>query len=117
DMLANPFTHPDARRRFWAPPDERALANALERPWDEWLVFLHPSQRAAVERNFDGPARVSGTAGTGKSVVSMHRAAHLARNADGDRVLLTTFSKVLASRLAHGVDQILGKDTAARQRL
>ena len=118
DMLADPFEHPDARRRFWAPPDEKALANALEQPWAEWLVFLHPSQRTAVERNFDGPARVSGTAGTGKSVVSMHRAAHLARSANGDdHVLLTTFSKVLASRLANGVDQILGKDTAARRRL
>ena len=117
DMLADPFEHPDARRRFWVAPDEKALANALERPWAEWLVFLHPSQRLAVERNFDGPARVSGTAGTGKSVVSMHRAAHLARSADGERVLLTTFSKVLASRLANGVDQILGADSAARQRM
>ena len=117
DMLADPFEHPDARRRFWVAADEKALANALERPWAEWLVFLHPSQRLAVERNFDGPARVSGTAGTGKSVVSMHRAAHLARSADGERVLLTTFSKVLASRLANGVDQILGADSAARQRM
>lgn len=118
DMLVDPFEHPDARRRFWAPPDEKALANALERPWAEWLVFLHPSQRTAVERNFDGPARVSGTAGTGKSIVSMHRAANLARAANGDdQVLLTTFSKVLASRLANGVDQILGRDTAARRRL
>src|SRR5262245_22024423 len=58
------------------------------------------------------------TAGTGKTVVSMHRAAHLARTAHGDDlVLLTTFSKVLASRLANGVDQILGKDTTARRRL
>jgi len=118
DMLADPFAHPDARRRFWVAPDEKALAAALEQPWAEWLVFLHPSQRAAVERVFDGPARVSGTAGTGKSVVSMHRAAHLARSAgDADLVLLTTFSKVLASRLANGVDQILGKDSPARRKL
>jgi len=117
DMLADPFEHPDARRRFWVVTDEKALASALERPWAEWLVFLHPSQRLAVERYFDGPARVSGTAGTGKSIVSMHRAAHLARNADSERVLLTTFSKVLASRLANGVDQILGADSAARQRM
>ena len=66
-MLADPFEHPDARRRFWVAPDDKALAAALERPWAEWLVFLHPSQRTAVERVFDGPARVSGTAGTGKS--------------------------------------------------
>lgn len=118
DMLADPFTHPDARRRFWVAPNEDALAAALERPWAEWLVFLHPSQRAAVERVFDGPARISGSAGTGKSIVSMHRAAHLARSArDDELVLLTSFSKILASRLADGVNQILGKETAARRRL
>ena len=61
-----------------------------------------------MERNFSGPARVSGAAGTGKSVVAMHRAAHLARTSQGGRILLTTFSKTLAGRLSDGMDALLG---------
>jgi superfamily I DNA and RNA helicase len=86
-LTSDPFEHPDAQRRFWVASDEAALAQALAKPWAEWLVFLHPSQRAAVERNFGGPARVSGAAGTGKSVVAMHRAAQLARQSQDGRIL------------------------------
>jgi hypothetical protein len=113
----DPFGHPDAQRRFWIAAYEAALAEALERPWEEWLVFLHPAQRDAVERNFNGPARVSGSAGTGKSVVAMHRAAYLARLSTGGRLLLTTFSKSLASRLSDGMDKLLGAASEARRRV
>jgi superfamily I DNA/RNA helicase len=113
----DPFAHPDAQRRFWIAADEAALAEALERPWEEWLVFLHPAQRGAVERNFNGPARVSGSAGTGKSVVAMHRAAYLARLSAGGRLLLITFSKTLASRLSDGMDKLLGAVSEARARI
>jgi hypothetical protein len=113
----DPFDHPDAQRRFWVISDQETLAQALEKPWAEWLVFLHPSQRAAVERNFNGAARVSGSAGTGKSVVAMHRAARLARTPQGGRVLLTTFSKALAGRLADGMDTLLGPASDARTRV
>jgi hypothetical protein len=113
----DPFDHPDAQRRFWVVSDQEMVAQALAKPWAEWLVFLHPSQRAAVERNFNGPARVSGSAGTGKSVVAMHRAARLARAPEGGRVLLTTFSKALAGRLAEGMDTLLGRASDARARV
>jgi UvrD-like helicase C-terminal domain/AAA domain len=117
DLVIDPFLHPDAQRRFWIAADEAALAEALERPWEEWLVFLHPAQRGAVERNFNGPARVSGSAGTGKSVVAMHRASYLARLSTGGRILLTTFSKTLASRLSDGMDKLLGATSEARRRV
>jgi hypothetical protein len=113
----DPFAHPDAQRRFWIAAGEAALAEALERPWEEWLVFLHPAQRGAVERDFNGPARVSGSAGTGKSVVAMHRAAQLARLSAGGRLLLTTFSKTLASRLSDGMDKLLGATSEPRRRV
>ncbi|MDR3468143.1 MAG: AAA family ATPase [Xanthobacteraceae bacterium] len=120
-MLANveadPFTHPDAQRRFWVASDEQMVAQALEKPWAEWLVFLHPSQRAAVEKRFNGPARISGSAGTGKSVVAMHRAAHLAREAPSGKILLTTFSKVLSERLSEGMDILLGPSSEVRRRV
>lgn len=94
-----PFDHPDALRRFRVLDNQEELAQALEFPWDKWSVFLHPSQRDWVAREFAGPARVSGSAGTGKTVVALHRAAFLARQHPNCRVLLTTFSEALANNL------------------
>ena len=95
----DPFQHPDAQRRFRIMSDTDELARALEYPWDKWTVFLHPSQRQLVERDYNGPARVAGSAGTGKTVVALHRTAHLARNDEDARVLLATFSDTLANAL------------------
>jgi mRNA-degrading endonuclease RelE of RelBE toxin-antitoxin system len=62
---ANPFDHPDAQRRFRVMTDVEELRRALEYPWEKWTVFLHPEQRLWVERDYAGPAKVSGSAGTG----------------------------------------------------
>jgi len=86
-------------RRFRIMKNIEELALALDYPWERWAVFLHPEQRKIVEKNFNGPARVSGTAGTGKTIVALHRAAHLARGNPQARVLLTTFSEPLANVL------------------
>jgi superfamily I DNA/RNA helicase len=96
---ADPFAHPAAQRRFRVVDDVDALATALDAPWEQWAVFLHPSQRELVERDFGGPARVSGSAGTGKTVVALHRAVHLAERDEHARVLLATFSDALARHL------------------
>jgi hypothetical protein len=65
--LADPFEHPDARRRFRVMSDVDELARALEYPWERWIVFLHPAQRELVERRFGGPARIAGSTGTGST--------------------------------------------------
>jgi len=96
----DPYIHPDTQRRIRLIVDEEELRQALDYPWERWGVFLHPSQRAVVERHFAGPARVTGSAGTGKTVVALHRAVALARNSPQARVLLTTFSEPLARSLA-----------------
>lgn len=96
---ANPFEHPDAQRRFRVMSSVEELQRALEFPWERWAVFLHPDQRQMVERSYNGPVRVSGSAGTGKTVVALHRAANLARNNPDTRVLLTTFSPMLVADL------------------
>lgn len=96
---ADPFQHPDAQRRFRVMSDMDELARALEYPWDKWTVFLHPAQRQLVERHCNGAARVSGSAGTGKTVVALHRAVHLAHKDEDARVLLSTFSDTLANAL------------------
>ncbi|MGD0469979.1 MAG: 3'-5' exonuclease [Terriglobales bacterium] len=95
----DPFDHPDALRRFRVMKNVEELAAALEYPWERWAVFLHPGQRQLVEKEFSGPARVSGSAGTGKTIVALHRAVHLARKSPGCRLLLTTFSEALANVL------------------
>ena len=96
---ANPFAHPDAQRRFRVMTNVEELQRALEFPWDKWSVFLHPEQRQWVERDYSGPARVAGSAGTGKTIVALHRAVFLARQHPDARVLLTTFSEPLAEAL------------------
>ena len=95
----DPFNHPDAQRRFRIMREWEELERALDYPWEKWAVFLHPAQRAIVERDFSGPARVSGSAGTGKTIVALHRAVDLARSNPSARVLLTTFSETLANAL------------------
>jgi hypothetical protein len=90
----------DPRTGAWFTRTEpEFMAEILGRPIEDWMVFLHPDQRAAVGRNYDGPARVRGAAGTGKTVVGLHRAAHLAeRNRQAGEtkpILFTTFIKSL----------------------
>ncbi|MBR8133316.1 UvrD-helicase domain-containing protein [Burkholderia ambifaria] len=95
----DPFQHPDAQRRFRVMSDVEELQRALEFPWDKWTVFLHPAQQQMVERDYSGAARVSGSAGTGKTVVALHRAVQLARKDEDARILLSTFSDTLANVL------------------
>ncbi|OUI96686.1 DNA helicase [Acetobacter indonesiensis] len=100
---ANPFAHPDALRRIRLIADQEELEQALAFPWEKWGVFLHPSQRTLVERSFSGPARVAGSAGTGKTIVAIHRAVRLARETPTAKVLLVSFSEPLAAELAKKV--------------
>jgi len=70
------------RRKLEVHPQTGAaqLVEIRERiEWDKWTIFLHPAQRQWVEREFNGPARVCGSAGTGKTIVALHRAVVLAR--------------------------------------
>ena len=103
----DPFEHPDALRRFRVMSNVEELALALEYPWQKWTIFLHPAQRDLVEREFNGPARVAGSAGTGKTIVALHRAVHLARNHRKARILLTTFSDTLANALRSKLRRLL----------
>lgn len=105
---ADPFEHPDAQRRFRVLTNVEELERALDSPWEKWAVFLHPAQRETVERTYSGPARVTGSAGTGKTIVALHRAVHLARANPTSRILLTTFSKALANALKGKLAHLTG---------
>lgn len=113
----DPFEHPDALRRFRIMKNIEELALALDYPWERWAVFLHPEQRKFVEKKFNGPARVSGTAGTGKTIVALHRAAHLARSNPQARVLLTTFSEPLANALRSKLRLLLASEPRLGERI
>jgi superfamily I DNA/RNA helicase len=104
----DPFKHPDAQRRFRVVDSAEELQHALDYPWEKWAVFLHPAQRQLVQKNYSGPARVSGSAGTGKTIVALHRAVYLARNNPSSRVLLTTFSDILSNALRARLRLLIG---------
>jgi superfamily I DNA/RNA helicase len=114
---ADPFSHPDALRRFRVLTNVEELERALDFPWEKWAVFLHPAQRQLVERSYTGPARVSGSAGTGKTIVALHRAVTLARCHPEARVLLTTFSKALANALNTRLQYLIGNEPDIAKRI
>lgn len=92
----------ESRQTIFIPESEGELRKFLEGDLEGWRVFLHPEQRRFAYRNYNGPAMIRGGAGTGKTVVAMHRAKHLADliskdpSKKGKRVLVTTFTKNLA---------------------
>jgi hypothetical protein len=114
---ADPFSHPDAQRRFRVMNDLEELERALSSPWDKWTTFLHPAQRQWVDREYAGPARVSGSAGTGKTIVALHRAVHLARRNQDALVLLTTFSDTLANALRQKLHRLISNEPRLAERL
>ncbi|MDZ4855342.1 MAG: 3'-5' exonuclease, partial [Nitrospirota bacterium] len=105
------------QRRFRVMTNAEELQRALDFPWEKWTVFLHPEQRQWVERDYSGPARVSGSAGTGKTIVALHRAAHLARMNPDTRVLLTTFSDTLSNALHTKLKQLLSSEPRLGERI
>ena len=113
----DPFEHPEAQRRFRTVSNREELERALEYPWEKWALFLHPTQHAIVEKDYAGPFRVSGAAGTGKTVVAIHRAVFLARANPDSRVLLTTFSDTLANTLRAKVRRLIYNEPRLAERL
>lgn len=95
------------KRHFVVLTDDSDLEALLAAPLERWRVFLHPSQRKLVEREWAGPVKVTGGAGTGKTVVAMHRAARLARQfaaIPGRPVVFTTFTKTLSDDIRQNLE-------------
>ena len=92
----------DVKRRFFVLNDSDDLLRMLEAPLETWIAFLHPSQEQLATGDFSGPVKVTGSAGTGKTVVAMHRARYLARQ--GKKVLLTSYVKTLCENIERNLD-------------
>lgn len=107
--FATALERPESQSVFHLVDGEAELERILDAPLHQWRVFLHPSQRRIVERQVNGPVRVLGGAGTGKTVVLMHRAKFLAEkifNKPEQRVLVTTFTRNLAIDLASNLQTL-----------
>lgn len=107
---------PGGSEEFLTFSDPHDLQDVLERgTLEQWQLFLHPDQRSLVERTFSGPARLRGISGSGKTVVALHRARRLAKEAfaKDEKVLFTTFDKGLAAAASHLLDTLCGPERAA----
>lgn len=107
--VAAALNTPESQAEFMVITDDELLEAMLAAPMEQWRVFLHPSQRRLVERDWSGPVRVLGGAGTGKTVVAMHRARWLAQQLSeqpGARILFTTFTRNLATDIRSNLTKI-----------
>lgn len=104
-------------RQFHVIEDELELQEMLNAPLERWRVFLHPTQRKLVQRDWNGPVRVLGGAGTGKTVVAMHRARWLVKNAlrkPDEKILVTTFTANLSTDIESNLRKICSSEELAR---
>lgn len=104
-----------SNERYWVVPDAAELVDVLNKPFEAWLRYLHPSQRQLVDATYSGAVKVTGAAGTGKTVVAMHRARELAKR--GEKVLLTTHVKTLANTINRSVGLLLTPEERKRVRV
>jgi superfamily I DNA/RNA helicase len=115
EAIAEALRRPSSQLDFAVMTDDAALRRELEGDFAEWRLFLHPSQRSVAYRpSHKGSYRLTGGAGTGKTVVGIHRAVHLARRRPDARVLLCTFTTTLADQLRHDVRSLAEPDVAER---
>lgn len=99
--------HPASRMQFTYVEDNEELRRIIEDgDFGAWRVFLHPEQRAYVDKDYSGSFRLSGGAGTGKTVVLLHRARRLALADTSARVILTTFTRALADNLRRDLERL-----------
>lgn len=114
DDFASALNRAESLTRFVVAEDDLALEAMLNAPLEHWRVFLHPTQRRLVERHWNGPVRVLGGAGTGKTVAAMHRARWLVRNLPEGRILFTTFARNLATDIENNLRAICSPDEMSR---
>jgi|HigsolmetaGSP11D_1036233.scaffolds.fasta_scaffold03960_2 superfamily I DNA/RNA helicase/mRNA-degrading endonuclease RelE of RelBE toxin-antitoxin system len=105
--LAAALENARSQQRFIVIDGEEELRRIMAEPLEKWRVFLHPSQREIVTKEYSGSARILGGAGTGKTVVAMHRAKHLSSRMNGNgKILFTTYTTNLAGDIRENLKKI-----------
>lgn len=107
---------PESQSRFVVVDDDEAMLAIMNAPLAQWRIFLHPTQHKLASGDRSGPVRVLGGAGTGKTVLAMHRAKWLAENRtpEGKKVLFTTFTKNLALDIEDNLKTLCSPKTMAK---
>lgn len=107
NSYAEALKNTQSQRSFVIVDNDEELIKMMSEPLEKWRVFLHPTQKAIVNKMYSGPARVLGSAGTGKTVVAMHRAKYLASLCnDKEKVLFTTYTSNLAKDIEENLKKI-----------
>ncbi|TRY20249.1 AAA family ATPase [Tessaracoccus rhinocerotis] len=131
ELMNRPMSHDEAAARFNEPQpvSDQELLDSFSQPsaqmgfaklagaeelrrvitggdFSAWRVFLHPQQRKWVRGNWKGPYRISGGAGTGKTVVVLHRARRLAVEDPDAPIVVTTFTTNLAAELSRSLERL-----------
>ena len=116
DDFAAALVTPESQSRFVVVEDDEAMLAIMNAPLAQWRIFLHPTQHKLAGGDRSGPVRVLGGAGTGKTVLAMHRAKWLAENRtpDGKKVLFTTFTKNLATDIEDNLKTLCSPKTMAK---
>lgn len=118
--IATALERPATKAEFVVTSSDQELMALLSSDFEAWRTFLHPAQRAIAEKpTFNGPFRLTGGAGTGKTVVAMHRARFLARQLleSGDqtsRILVATYTTSLAQNLERTLKSFCSQDEYRR---
>lgn len=110
------LTTPESKSRFVIVDNDEAMMAIMNAPLAQWRVFLHPTQQKLASGDRSGPVRVLGGAGTGKTVLAMHRAKWLAENRtpEGKKLLFTTFTRNLAADIEQNLKTLCGSSTLAK---
>lgn len=118
DDFTKALENDSSKRSFYVVEDgDTELMNMLNAPLEKWRVFLHPTQRKLVEKDYNGAVRVLGGAGTGKTVVAMHRAKYLASSInlfENKKILFTTYTKNLAIDIYENLKKICDEETLSK---
>lgn len=99
-------------KRSFVEINDELMEEIIHGELSKWQIFLHPSQRKLVESDFKGSVKVTGGAGTGKTVVALHRLKHFADHLDTsqkDKIVFTTFTNALTTNLV-GLSKKMGID-------
>lgn len=115
--FAKALENPDTKRRFASVESSEELMEMLNAPLEKWRVFLHPSQEKIVKGNYNGPVRVLGGAGTGKTVVAMHRTKYLLEykyTKPTDKILFVTYTSNLAKVIKQQLNSLLSEQDQRR---
>lgn len=116
-QLKNAISQPETREDIYVFETGDELEKALSGSLVEWMLFLHPSQKQLVEANFNGAARIKGGAGTGKTVVALHRTRYLAQTLAANslnKILILSFNSRITVVVSELLRRLCNEDEFSR---